>query len=373
MASIKKRPDGRWRARYRDEAGKEHARHFRRQADAQRWLDEVTAAVVTGTYVDPKAGKVTFAAFAKDWASRQVWTETTADTNTYTLGWVPFSDKALGTLRRSHIELWVKEMIAAGLAPSTIKTRFVTVRSVLNGAVMDKVIATNPANGIRLPAQRKAEAAMTIPTSEQVRAALADAAENDPRFYAFVAVAAFAGLRLGEIAGLQVGDVDFLRKTIRVERQIQGKSHRTTTIVPPKYGSERTVYVPEELTNIIAAHVAEHGMTWDRTHPDQLWLFGADGWVYYRGSAGHRWTGIRERAGLDAFTLHDLRHYFASGLIADGCDVVTVSRALGHKRPSVTLNVYAHLWPTAEDKTRNAASNLARGVLADSVRTSAAT
>jgi hypothetical protein len=58
MASIKRRPDGIWRARYRDEAGKEHAKHLARKIDAQRWLDEVTASVVTGSYVDPKAGQI---------------------------------------------------------------------------------------------------------------------------------------------------------------------------------------------------------------------------------------------------------------------------------------------------------------------------
>jgi len=49
MASIAKRPDGRWRARYRDDAGREHSKHFARKVDAQRWLDEVTASVVTGS------------------------------------------------------------------------------------------------------------------------------------------------------------------------------------------------------------------------------------------------------------------------------------------------------------------------------------
>ena len=56
MASIKKRDNGKWRARYRDDAGKEHARHFERKVDAQRWLDAVTASVVRGDYVDPRAG-----------------------------------------------------------------------------------------------------------------------------------------------------------------------------------------------------------------------------------------------------------------------------------------------------------------------------
>lgn len=58
--------------------------------------------------------------------------------------------------------------------------------------------------------------------------------------------------------------------------------------------------------------------------------------------------------------LHDLRHFYASGLIASGCDVVTVQRTLGHRSATTTLNSYAHLWPSAEDRTRNAAADLMR-------------
>jgi hypothetical protein len=72
VVSIAKRPDGQWRARYRDAAGKEHSKHFDRKTDAQRWLDEVTAAIVTGQYVDPRAGRVTFKAYAEQWRASQV-------------------------------------------------------------------------------------------------------------------------------------------------------------------------------------------------------------------------------------------------------------------------------------------------------------
>jgi integrase len=67
----------------------------------------------------------------------------------------------------------------------------------------------------------------------------------------------------------------------------------------------------------------------------------------------------------------DLRHFFASGLIAAGCDVVTVQRALGHRNASVTLSTYSHLWPTAEDRTRKAAAAMMTETLAraDSART----
>ncbi len=63
-------------------------------------------------------------------------------------------------------------------------------------------------------------------------------------------------------------------------------------------------------------------------------------------------------------TLHDYRHYYASGLVAAGCDVVTVQRALGHAKATTTLNTYSHLWPTAEDRTRRAANELLAAALA---------
>lgn len=75
--------------------------------------------------------------------------------------------------------------------------------------------------------------------------------------------------------------------------------------------------------------------------------------------------------GLD-YHLHDLRHFYASGLINENCDVVTVQRALGHSSPSVTLNTYADLWPNANERTRKAAANLfqaAANPAADELRT----
>jgi Phage integrase, N-terminal SAM-like domain len=72
MASIMKRPNGKYRARYRDAADKEHARHFHRKVDAQRWLDKVSASVVRGDYVEPRAGRITLGEYAKPWLAARV-------------------------------------------------------------------------------------------------------------------------------------------------------------------------------------------------------------------------------------------------------------------------------------------------------------
>jgi integrase len=373
MASIRKRPDGQWRARYRDDSGKEHARHFGRKVDAQRWLDEVTASMVTGAYVDPKAGRVTFAEYFAGWAQRQVWESGTDRAVRLAAGSVTFADVPLAALRRSHVERWVKAMQTAprgegrppGLAPGTIRTRVNNVRGVLRAAVRDRVIASDPSDGIPLPRVRRPDVAMTLPTTDQVRALL-DAAPE--KWRAFVALCAFAGLRLGETAALQVGDIDFLRRTLTVTRQVQHTAGGIVEIRPPKYGSERTVYLADALVDILALHVAAHCPGSDTAR----YLFGFGASVPPgQNTVGFWWRKTRTRAGCGTVRMHDLRHFYASGLIAAGCDVVTVQRALGHASATVTLSTYAHLWPTAEDRTRAATAAMLAETLspADSVRT----
>ena len=99
MASLAKLRDGRWRARCRDAADTEHSRHFARKLDAQRWLDEVTVSVVTGQYVDPNAGRVTFETFYAQWATRQVWEATTV--LAMDLGRVSIVERVSGLIMRA--------------------------------------------------------------------------------------------------------------------------------------------------------------------------------------------------------------------------------------------------------------------------------
>lgn len=365
MASIQKRENGSWRARYRDEAGKEHARHFPRRVDAQRWLNEVTTSVVTGTYVDPKSGRVTLASFFADWSQRQIWAVGTAKAMSLAVRTCTFADVEFRNLKRSHVESWVKLMSQNGLAQGTIKTRFNNVRSVLRGARNDRMLATDPADGVTLPRARKAEHAMLIPSPGDVGKLLT---ASEDWFRPFVAMCAFAGLRLGEAAAVQLEDIDFLRRTLKVQRQVQRAGKGQVSITLPKYGSERLVHIPDGLVQMLAAHVQHIGV-----HGQEQWLFvGDNGLPPHQNTSGYWWRKTLKAAGLKAVKLHDLRHFYASGLIAAGCDVVTVQRALGHARATTTLNTYAHLWPTAEDRTRSAAGAMMDEALrnsADSVRT----
>jgi integrase len=361
----------RWRARYVDEDDHEDAKAFVRKSDAQSWLDtEITAKFAAGTYVDPKHGKVTFSSFYTEWSSRQVWVSGTTHSMDLTANSVTFGNIPLADIRPSHIEAWVKAMQDKGLEPTTIRTRFANVRSVFRAAVRDRFMPRDAAEGVKLPRTRKTSAAMSIPTSEEVGAAIRATNDIEPWYAAFIAVCAFAGLRRGEACALKISDVDFMRKEIHVRRQVQWSDSGVMELRGPKYGSERTVYVPERLMTMVAEHVRMYRAGDD---PDR-WLFpGArdDQRPTHAATVARWWRLIRDQIGID-YRLHDLRHFYASGLIAAGCDVVTVQRALGHSSASVTLDTYGQLWPDANDRTRSAAAGLvdqALGSAADGLRT----
>ncbi|OAZ40972.1 hypothetical protein A9Z40_03250 [Microbacterium arborescens] len=245
-----------------------------------------------------------------------------------------------------------------------MRTRLNYVQMAFRDAVVDRAIPTSPAETAKARRGRRAEVAMQVLSVEQVRNVLEAAGDFRP----FVEVCVFAGLRLGEAAGLQLGDVQFLARALNVRRQVQGSTHKTATLVPPKYGSERTIYVPAELTGSLSAHVASGSQRpGGAAVPHVAWP------TLAAQQCAEEWRRIGQAAGLSVdITLHTLRHTYASNLAASGCDVVTVQRALGHSQPSITLNVYSHLWPSAEDKTRTAtAAFMASAVAASSSQVSA--
>ena len=347
MASVRKRPDGKWRARYRDKAGKEHARHFATKREGEDWIAEKTVQKNTGALVNEKKGRATLREFYDDWSTKRIWADNTRAAMGLAMADCTFAGYPLNEITADDIDTWISSMNSR-LKPGTIKTRFGNVRTVLRGAVRYGAIVQDPTANAELPRLRRAEMAMAIPTPEQVGAILESA---DSRFAVYLAVCAFGGLRMGEASAVQLGDIDFLRRQLKVRRQVQRATGGAVVVTPPKYGSERDVNLPDELVTMLARHV-EQGV-----FGKEQWLFG-NGAPPHQSTVGRTFQRITTSLEITGFTLHDLRHFYASGLIAAGCDVVTVQRALGHAKASTTLNTYSHLWPTAEDRTRTAAAGL---------------
>ncbi|MEU3071980.1 tyrosine-type recombinase/integrase [Streptomyces laurentii] len=355
MANIQKRPNGKWRARYRDLDGKEHARHFERKLDAQRWLDEVTASMVTGQYVDPRAGRVTFEKYAEKWESSLIASEAgeRITDNALRLHLVPaLGARSMAAIRRNDIQVLFKHL-SDQLGPGSVRNVYDVLVRVMTAAVDDKVIAASPCRRITLPAMPDEE--VTPPTVEQVEAM---ARVMPPYIRAAIITLAGSGLRIGELLGLKVSDVDFKAGTIRVERQ----RLQSGKIGPPKTAkSRRTVPVGEVVTDALLAHLA--------ARPSREWLFTMEEgeplnyrrwkteWNGARKALQAAESGAAECEGRKAVELphmvtHDLRHFYASALIAGGASVKQVQLVLGHASAVITLRIYAHLWPGEEDRTR---------------------
>nr|WP_240468115.1 hypothetical protein [Streptomyces dangxiongensis] len=170
MANIQKRPNGKWRARYRDLDGKEQARHFDRKLDAQRWLDEVTTSIVTGQYVDPRAGRLSFAAYTEKWEESLIAGEAAEriTDNALRLHLVPaLGSRAMAAIRRNDIQVLFKSL-SEQLSPGSVRNVYDVLVRVMTAAVEDKVIASSPCRRITLPPMQDEE--VTPPTVAQVEA-----------------------------------------------------------------------------------------------------------------------------------------------------------------------------------------------------------
>ena len=348
MASVAKRPNGQWRARYRAPDGKWHARHFARKIDGQKWLNEQTAGIVTGTYVDPRAGKMTFREYAEQWRSSQVHRPSTQNYIERQLrrhAYPVLGDRPMSSIKPSDIQAWVKRL-TEHLQPSTVGVVHGVVSGIFRAAVRDRVIVHNPCDGTKLPKVTKSR---VEPLDTEVVHALAAAVPD--RYRALVILAAGTGMRQGECFGLTVDKINFLRRVVHVDRQLVTVSGRPSFLAPPKTAaSVRSIPLPTVVVDTLAAHLAKHPPAGDGL------VFVTDAGNPIRRTAfGDVWRAAVNAAGAPAGTgFHELRHYYASLLIRHGESVKVVQARLGHASAAETLDTYSHLWPDSDDRTREA-------------------
>jgi len=318
----------------------------------------MTADVLRGTYVDPDAGRVTFRDFTTSWLAAQTFTETTREATELRLrlhASAHFGDEQIRSIRPSAVQAWLR-CLQQDLAPTYVRVVFANVSAVFNAAVDDGVIASNPcqAASVRLP-KRDHHRVEPWPL-EQVQAVIEALPE---RYRATAVVAAGCGLRQGEVFGLRVSDVDFLRRRLHVQQQVK-IVHARVELDRPQGGKTRTVPLPDAVAEALAEHL--------RKFPAVL-----DGLVFT--SREHKpinrnhfnryvWRPALKKAAVEEGKgngMLALRHFYASVLIDAGESVRVVADFLGHADPGFTLRVYAHLLPASEDRARRIVGDLLSG------------
>lgn len=336
-----------WRARYQDAAKREITKQFRRKVDAQAWLDGITTSKVTGQYVDPRAGKVTFREYAEGWRARQLYRPSTAEVVRIALTgrvYPLIGDLPLQAITRDHVVGMVKDL-ADEFAPSTVEVTYSYVATVLRSAVESKVIAVTPATNIAMPEKH---AVKVVPMSVAEVFALVDAMTD--RYRAMVLLAAGTGMRQGEVFGLTWDRVDLENGVVTVDRQLVKVEAGEPVYGPPKTPtSVRDIPLPDVVADALREHleafpVGESGLVF--TVPGGTPMRKSSFWTVWK-----RATRDAEIAGRG---FHDLRHHYASLLIRHGESVKVVQARLGHKSAQETLDTYSHLWPDSDARTRRA-------------------
>ncbi|MFD6983484.1 tyrosine-type recombinase/integrase [Streptomyces sp. NPDC059956] len=383
----------RWQVRWRDAAGEQQKENFTKRSQADTRAARIEADLARGLYVDPAAGKEGFQAVGERWRTGAVHRDSTAERvdralrlHVYPL----LGNKPIVSIRPSEIQSWIKNRSQV-LAPTTLKVTYAYVVTIFHTAVRDRIIAINPCDGVRVPDVRRPEVVPLHPAA--VKALVAAV----PAWYqALTLLAAGAGPRQGETFGLEVEHVDFLRREMKICQQLVGPDKGEPYLGPPKtHESYRTVPLAKAVVDGLAAHLARFPAReveiWDRTDPRKphlrkakLLFVNEQREAIRRGAWSHiwdvatrnanvalaaqyeaahaRWVGAGRPEGEEpspvevpvGATMHDLRHFYASLLIKHRESVKTVQRRLGHSKPSITLDIYTHLWPDEEDTTRAA-------------------
>lgn len=373
MASIKRYATAkgdRWRVQYRTPDHRvTQRRGFKTKKEAEDFAATTHVSKLRGEYIDPADAKITVGELGPEWLTRRTHLKPSSrrvEEVAWRIHVEPVWGKAkLADIRHSAVQTWVadmgREIVAAdgevirrAGGPVTVVRAYNVLAGILDDAVRDRRLLSNPARGVKLPRKVKREHNYLI--DEQVWEL---ARQAGPDKGVIVLVLAYCGLRWGELAGLHVADVDTLRRRIHVRRNavnVGGKVEVGT----PKTHERRTVPIPKILIEPLSAACRGKGR--------EGIVFPAAGGGYAKSPGAHTWFDgavTRCTAAADAtraaerkanpdrepstpvfarITPHDLRHTAASLAVSAGANVKAVQKMLGHKSAAMTLDTYADLF-----------------------------
>jgi len=246
----------RWRARHRGPDGRERSKTFAKKSDAERWLATQQASVAKGDWIDPTASRITLAEWVRIWEG--TLPHLRPRTRELNVGvahnyLVPrFGAWPLDKITTSDVQTMLSEELADGqLSNSAVRRHVMVLAQVLDGAVRNGRLGRNVARGVKLPPEQAREMRFLEP-DEIIRLANA----IDPFYRPMVLVAAYVGLRFGEITGLAVSNVDLANGTMRIERQLQEIGGQMVFDQPKTRSGVRTVSLPPTLVQILTSHFA---------------------------------------------------------------------------------------------------------------------
>lgn len=330
-----------YRVRYRTPDHRStQKRGFTTKRDAEQFAATVEVAKLKGEYVAPTVGKTTVGELGPAWLERQRGHTKPSTARSYKSTWrlhvePKWGGRSIADIRYSDVAAWVAEL-GAKRGRATVVMAYQVLARILDDAVRDRMLASNPARGVKLP---KATPRRNVYlTADQLRRL----ADESGRYRSLVLLLGVGGLRWGEAAALRVSDVDFLRRRVELHRNAVyvGDGFVVGSL---KSGKSRTVVLPAFVTDALA-HTAE-----GKGRDDLLWPSQTGSYLQTPSSSDSWLAGAVRRCQKNdptfpRVTAHDLRHTSASLAISAGANPKVVQRMLGHASAAMTLDVYADLF-----------------------------
>lgn len=362
--------DGRrYRISYRKPNGQQAtSRGFRTKHDAAIRLAEVEISKNRGEFVDPADSRTPLGLLGTEWlASRRAdlkpSTFRSVD-SAWRIHVLPKWDRrAVGGIRHSEVQAWTTGL-ATTHSPTTVRRAHEVLAGILDVAVRDRRIASNPARGVKLP--RKIAKPRAYLTHQQV----ADLAResSQPELVVFLA---YTGLRWGEATGLRVKHVDLRRRRVSVEENAVEVGSAIHVGTPKSHEKRQVPYPPffaDTMVGLIAGRGREELVFGDGTshvrRPKSTtgWFNGAVTRAQSLTDQAIRdalAAGLQPPPSFPRVTPHDLRHTAASLAISAGAHVKAVQRMLGHASAVMTLDTYADLFDDDLDTVSEALGSAA--------------
>lgn len=351
MAAIERRQRSgrrgavRWRVRWRDSDGRERSKTFDTEADARRFRLRLEGDVAAGTWIDPAQARVPLREFVDEWRKSIVDVRPTSlariDSSVRTHILPEWGATALSGITNADVRAWAARLHANGYSASTVRKAVFTLRRILAAAVADRRLAINAAENVPLPVDEPGE--QRFLTADEIEL-LADAI--DPRFRAMVLVAAYGGLRFGELTALRRERIDLLRGRVQVaETLVQVGADLSFGPTKTRKG-RRMVPLPRRVCTELGKHLEQYV----QPSADALVFTGVFGQPLRREWFRRTWwLPAVKRAGQEGLRFHDLRHTYVSLLIRAGANPKEVSTWAGHSTVAFTLDRYGHLYDDADD------------------------
>ncbi|MFF2305723.1 tyrosine-type recombinase/integrase [Streptomyces sp. NPDC058128] len=338
FGAVRKLPSGRFQARYQGPDGitRSAPETFASQTDADRWLVRKEAEIIDGKWKNPD-DKVLFGVYADAWFKERDYAATTRERNgsALRLHILPtFANVVLSEITTPQIRRWRAGLLESGVGEPTVAKAYQILRAIMNTAVDDELIQRNPCRIKGAGAAKTAERPF-LDVAEVFQ--LADAVPA--RFRVLILLAAFTGLRFGELAALQRHDVDLDRQTVAVRRSLaETRTDGILVKTPKSAAGVRTVAFPASLEESLATHLAVY------TKPGRTGLVftGARGGQLRRNNFRRLWLRALKDTGLRDVHFHDLRHTGNTLAATGGATTRELMQRMGHSSVRAAL-IYQHL------------------------------